>query len=271
MEDDTILALLPLFTDLKALAEERARHGNVSLRAMMTQAWKAQSCLGDLRQAMDCAVVLRRHAKTATKKGSAETLVIEKALLTTAIMLYARATSTNGQGGERGSIQLAEKHLTPEQWADHNVILDVRNQAMAHVYSGRRFSEHDWHKEKFFAVSFGNNHWKPASATNQTSFHAATFDRLERMLPVAHAALKAKFLERMGAVAKAVNTELKQEVLRKHAFDPVATFGSVEAVREVLAGSENTEASFWISEGDKSLGIEVANTSISAAPAKIPN
>lgn len=49
----------PAFTNLAAVAEEIASHGNVKLRAIVTQAWRAQSCLGDLRQANDCTDVLR--------------------------------------------------------------------------------------------------------------------------------------------------------------------------------------------------------------------
>ena len=49
VRDDT--SAFPTFTDLGGVADELAKRGNVKLRAIMTQAWRAQSCLGDLSQA----------------------------------------------------------------------------------------------------------------------------------------------------------------------------------------------------------------------------
>jgi len=241
----------PAFTDLAAVAEELASRGNVKLRAILTQAWRAQSCLGDLRQANDCAGVLRDMLKRPNEQDTPALLTVERSLLANAIMLYARATSTNGDKGERGSIQLSEKKLTPEEWADHNAILDVRNQAMAHVYRSRKLSDHDWHRAVFFAVDAGGGQWKPASASNQTSFHAETFARLEKILPVALREVKAKFHERMEAVTKMVNSDVKASGLRKHVFDPVAVFGTEEAVRALLAGEGQGDAAFWINEGKR--------------------
>ena len=169
----------PKFTDLGSLADELARGGNVKIRAPMTQAWRAQSCLGDLRQAADCADILREMEGRPHEQDTSDLIAIERALMTTIVMLYARATSTNGDKGERGSIQLSEKKLTAEEWTDHNAILDVRNQAMAHVYSSRKLSDHDWHRNILFAVNADENGWKPASASNQTGYHADTFARLE--------------------------------------------------------------------------------------------
>ncbi|MET3712637.1 hypothetical protein ABIC65_003355 [Sphingomonas trueperi] len=239
---------LPAFTNLAAVAEELASSGNVKLRAMVTQAWRAQSCLGDLRQASDCVDVLRDMLKRPTEQDTPVLLTVERSLMANAIMLYARATSTNGDKGERGSIQLSEKKLTPEDWADHSAILDVRNQAVAHVYGSRKLSNHDWHRSIFFAVYSGEGRWKPASASNQTSFHADTFAKLERMLPIALRELKAKFHERMDAVAKVVNVDVKAAALLKHVFDPVAVFGIEEAVRILLADAGQGDTAFWINE-----------------------
>lgn len=241
----------PAFTNLTAVAEEIASHGNEKLRAVVTQAWRAQSCLGDLKQANDCMDVLRDMLKRPTEQDTPALLTVERSLMANAIMLYARATSTNGDKGERGSIQLSEKKLTSEEWLDHNAILDVRNQAMAHVYPSRKLSDHDWHRSIFFAVDSGQGRWKPASATNQTSFHADTFSKLERILPVALRELKAKFHLRMDAVSKVVNADVKAATLLKHVFDPVAAFGTEDAVRVVLAGAGQGDTAFWVNEGSR--------------------
>jgi len=249
---------LPVFTDLRALADELARRGDTKLRAQVTQAWRVQSCLGDLRQAMDCVVALKNLINRPTGEESNTLSASERALMTTAILLYARATSTGGNTGERGSIQLDKEKLTPEEWNDHTVIVDVRNQAMAHVYSSRPLDDHEWHRAVFFAVHIGEiagrHVWKAASATNQTSFRRATLDRLERALPTAHREMKAKFQKRMDAVSKTINEELKGEALFKHVFDPVPSFGSVAAVEAVLGGAPDGEASFWFSETERQSG-----------------
>lgn len=241
----------PAFTNLSAVADELAGRGDVRLRAIVTQAWRAQSCLGDLRQASDCADVLRDMLKRPYEHDTPALLTIERSLLANAIMLYARATSINGHKGERGSIQLSEKKLTLSEWADHNAILDVRNQAMAHVYGSRKLSDHGWHRSIFFAVDAGEGRWQPASASNQTSFHANTFAKLDRILPVAIREVKAKFHERMEAVTKVVNADVKAAALLKHVFDPVVVFGTEEAVRVVLAGESQGDAAFWVNEGTR--------------------
>lgn len=237
----------PPFTDLAAVAEELASRGKNSLRAMMTQAWRAQSCLGDLRQASDCVDILRDMMDRTEETPAL--LTVERALLSNAVMLYARATLTNGDKGERGPIQLSKKKLTPEEWDDHQAILDVRNQAMAHVYRARKLSEHEWHRTMFFAVDSGGGRWKPACASNQTSFHADLFAKLEKMLPIALRELKAKFHERMEAVTKAVNEGIKAETLRKHIFDPVKVFGGRGAVQALLDGETQGDSAFWVREG----------------------
>jgi hypothetical protein len=241
----------PTFTNLGALAEELASRGNVKLRAIMTQAWRAQSCLGDLRQATDCADALRTMLGRSDEQDTPVLLTVERSLLANGVMLYARATSTNGDKGERGSIQLSEKKLSPEEWTDHNALLDVRNQAMAHVYRFRKLNDHDWHRSVFFAVSAGDGRWKPASASNQTSFHAETFSKLDRMLPVAVREIRLKFHERMEAVTNLVNSHVKAASLLKHQFDPCSVFGGEDAVSALLAGQAEGDASFWVREGRK--------------------
>lgn len=241
---------LPPFTDLGALAEELARRGkNTKLRAAITQAWRAQSCLGDLRQAFDCCSALEGIIERPRSADTSALMATERALMTTAIMLYARATSTSGQLGERGSIQLERNKLSEQEWADHCSLLDVRNQAMAHVYSSRPIADHEWHRDVFFAVQVSNGQWKAASASNQTSFHAATLERLKRMLPVAHREVKEKFHKRIGAVTDMINREVDAKLILRHVFDPIPVFGNEEAVRAALAGAPTGETAFWYNEG----------------------
>lgn len=244
----------PPFTDLGALADDLAKRGDVQLRALISQAWKANSCTADLRQAVDCAGVLREMINRPREDDTPRLLATERALMTTIILLYARATSTNGHGGERGPIQLDRKKLSDDEWADHCAILDVRNQAMAHVYASRKLGAHEWHREKFFAIQLDNGAWKPASATNQTGFHAQTLDRLERMLPVAAQIVQGKFHALMKRVTDHINRDVKAATLLKHIFDPRPVFGGDDAVRLLLSSAEAGAASFWVNEGNRNGG-----------------
>lgn len=239
----------PLFTNLTALADNLPKTGIYGeVRHTLVMAWRAQSCLADIKQSRDCYDVLRRVLERERSMDTADLLTTERALLTTAIMLYARATSTSGKEGERGSIQLERGRLTPEQWKDHQALLSVRNQALAHVYTSQPVGEHLWHRELVFAVESPSRGWKVASASNQTGFHAGTVDRLGRMLPVAHGIVKEQFYRRMAAATKRINECVPQDLLLQHVFDPVRAFGSEEAVGVVLAGQESGEASLWVNE-----------------------
>lgn len=240
----------PTFTDLAALADDLTLRGaSPKLRSAITMAWRAQSCLGDLRQCQDCVTLLRQSIDESRDTDTADVLVIERSLMSTAVMLYARATSTSGQHGERGSIQLEQSKMQPDEWADHCKILAVRNQAMAHVYADRDAGDHVWHRDVIFAVERPHGGWSVASASNQTSYHAPTLRRLERMVPVATLAIKAKFDKRISTVTSMLSGKVKVALLRKHAFSPETVFGSAEAVEAILGGSGKGDAAFWVNNG----------------------
>ena len=240
----------PPFVNLSSLAEQLEKTGkDRQLRMALKQAWRAQSCLGDLTQAKDSCSVLRNIIGRPRKSDTPELLTTERALLTMAVILYARATSTSGQKGERGSIQLDRSKLTKEQWADHQSLLDVRNQALAHVYSSQEVGSYLWHRELLFAVELKAGRWKTASATNQVSFHAATLERLERMLPIAHELIMERFQKRMLAISARLNEGgVQQSMMLAHQFDPVRAFGSEQAVRRLLTGATQKEDAFWVNE-----------------------
>jgi hypothetical protein len=244
----------PPFSDLSALALQLESSGKCpELRKKLRQAWRAQSCLADLTQSQECCEALRSILDRPRTADTPALLTTERALLTTAVILYARATSTSGQSGERGSIQLDRKKLTDDEWKNHNALLDIRNQVLAHVYSTRAVNSHEWHREMFFAVEVNDGAWKPASATNQTGFQAETLEYLESMLPLANKLLLGKFRKNMAAVNDQIK-QVPQSLLLEHRFDPVTVFGSIEAVRRLLAGASQETASFWVNEAADSPG-----------------
>lgn len=241
---------LPIFVDLMALAEslkKNGRHG--ALKKMLMQAWRAESCLGDLRQAQYCSEALRALRQTSNNPTTVEAHIIEKSLLTTSLLLYARATHTSAKGEERGSISLQRGQLSDIEWSDHQALIELRNQAVAHVNPDHRTAGRAWHKQLLFAVRHTSGQWKPASASNETSFHLETFNRLQRMLPVAQTLVLKQFNKRMKAVTDEINGAISlDEALCQYKFDPVKAFGSIEVVQRILTGSGEQTDSFWYNE-----------------------
>ena len=234
---DIITAMdFPRFTDLRAMADDLSSDPRYSrlvptIRSML----HAQSCVSDLGQSKDALEALEVLAASPRKKGTIGRGATESALLTTAVLLYARATSTSGKQGERGSIRI-EAHLTPDQLADHEVLLGIRNRALAHVYTEEPIDQQIWHSERAFAVELGEG-WIPACGGERVQLNFTVMARLRRQLPVARSILHDRYQEHVGKMVKLMADEpVPLETFVAHCFDPVPVFGSEQAVAEVLAG-----------------------------------
>ena len=72
-------------------------------------------------------------------KPAANATVVRRALLTSAIVAYARPFSENERGQRSQATAMValrpKKLLTPEQLSLHNCLLDIRNRAIAHSTS----------------------------------------------------------------------------------------------------------------------------------------
>ncbi len=239
-----MVSQMPRFVDLYALAADLDRKkGGKELRFALDQAWRAQSCLSDLRQARDCCDVM---ASDFTVSSNLHRETIKRSLLMTGIGLYVRATSTSGKSGERGSIQLDEGRLTPDQRADHKLLIAIRKQALAHVRPETEIAAHRWHDEVFAAVEQIDGSWQTLSGTRQTGFHTDSYARLKRMAPVAHEIVLDVYGRRSQAVTDRFNAARpNKELFDRHCVDPVATFGSAEAVKHILSQQGVKETSFW--------------------------
>src|SRR3546814_19010802 len=87
-----------------------------------------------LEQAQGACDALAQVTKAADGIDPLALLYVQSGLLMTAILLYARATATSGSKSERGSVQLDASKLLPEQQADHDMIIRLRNEiGRAHV------------------------------------------------------------------------------------------------------------------------------------------
>lgn len=159
----------------------------------------------------------------------------ENALLMTAVLLYARATSTSGGRGERGPIDISSK-LDATQRAAHEALLEVRNRALAHVYARAPVADDIWHDDLLFLVETDRG-WRPGAATNRIQFHKPTLDRLRRQLPVAERLITEIFHKRIDQVSEMMTAHpVERKIFERNLFDPVPFFGSERAVMDALAG-----------------------------------
>ncbi len=240
----------PPFVDLLALSKglNRAKKQK-RLKGLLLQVWRAEACLGDLLQASDCCQILRSKVddKSATFGPAGQTTV--KALQTTAVNLYVRATSTGGKSGERGSIQLNLSQLTKDQKEDHQALTMLRNNSLAHVNPEHKMRDRVWHKVSLFAVPNRAGQWMLAAATNETTWNRDTLECLERALPLAIKFVQENFGAKLKAAQEALDdAEICESTFQKHLFDPADVFGSDAVVRRILEARGKASDRFWVEE-----------------------
>lgn len=235
--------VVPRFTDLRAMAGELEvdpRYEKMGHAIKMVLV--AQSCVADLSQSSDCCKALRALLLSPRKKGTIERAAVESSLLANAIMLYARATSTVAKKGERGAIQIDAK-LTLAQKIDHNILVDIRNRALAHVYAAEPIAGELWHDQIMFAVEVDGLGWRPAGGSRRVQFDNTTLERLERQLPIARDLVRARSQKRIEAVTRMLNEQpVPVSLFETHLFDAIERFGSPAAVQNILEGMISGEA-----------------------------
>lgn len=231
---------LPESINLSLVQVELAQSNQFpELEAKLRQALVSQSCVVDLREAEDALSALLEVIDRARGWKSVARAATEAALLSTAISLYARATSTNAKKGERGPIQI-DKGLTDEQLADHQSLLDIRSRAVAHVYTNSSVAGLDWHRSAVLLIKQERG-WTPAVANRRVQLDPNTIERLSRMIPIAKEKITARAQQRTNEVAFAI---AKVPVAEKPALnrifdrcrlDVVAFFDSVENAQSEFA------------------------------------
>ena len=159
--------------------------------------------------------------------------------MTMAVMLYARATSTSGQKGERGSIQITSR-LSDEQLIDHRALIATRNRALAHVYANEDVGGRRWHNAAVLLL-WEEAGWRPGAASNRIQLDRQLLARLTRQLPIATAIVAASADKRFGQLAAGVSAAMADEtllaILDRCRLNLVAFFGTVEAARAAVASA----------------------------------
>lgn len=235
--DDRLMAL-PHFVDLERLANELSGDDRYRrLTAVVRKAALAQSCKADIEQAKSVVQALKLLLASPRKRGTLERAATENALLFQAVILYVRATATSGQLGERGSISIREM-LTEEQRDDHQALIDLRNRAVAHVYSGEAVAGDVWHRQALYLVETEKG-WVTSAAVVRLQLASETMERLKSLLPVAQSLLLARFHRHTNAITALMNEHgVSVVAFDRCPFDAIAFFGSEAEVEKSLATME---------------------------------
>lgn len=237
---------IPEAVNLTAIQEKLAESGRLpEVEKKVRAALIAQSCLSDIRQALECVAAIKRlRGGDHPTLGNDDLDTAEMALLSTAVSLYARATSTQAQRRpgakrERGPSQIADA-MPAELLEDHLLLLDIRSQAIAHVYFDENLGGAKWHVAALLAIRC-EDHWMPAGMSRRLIFDAPTFGRLDRVLPAANDILKRRVTAKIDEVAQALNKndspEL-QELFKGNMLDSAEFFGSEDIARRILTNNE---------------------------------
>ena len=234
----------PRFTDLRAMVEEVGdQPGYARLRTAVRQAATAQSCVSDLAEAETCLNALDELRDQIGSEARMTRTATEAALLRTAVTLYERATAAGAKRDERGSIQIRER-LTDAQRRDHDAIVRLRQRSLAHVYVGEVLDGDIWHQDHLFLIDQGGP-WKASHASKRIQWHACTFQRLKRQIPIAIALVQESFHAKLGKMHQILEAHpLPLSLFEKHVFDPVERFGSERKVQAILDGQKYGRSSF---------------------------
>lgn len=230
---------LPRAADLGEVArilEERGSHQD--LMRIVQKALSAHSCQVDLQIARETMEVWQGMQKSLRGAGSSTRAMTEGALLTASVTAYARGTSTNGKDGERGGFDIRKGLKSDEAKTDHQLLLDVRNQVIAHVYPDRVVSGQVWHEIKLAGVEQEGGGWRPGCFARRVGRDDETANRLLRMIPIAQEIIRAALQKRLIRVARELqvataNIDL-MALLEAAPFDVVAFVGSNVAARQAL-------------------------------------
>jgi hypothetical protein len=237
---------IPITVDVRSLYGEISSNPALSgLQRTIKRAMLYQSCLADLRQADSSLHALKKLSNSPRNEGSIDKVTTQAALLMQAVILYVRATGGNNGRGERGSVIITSK-LTPELLKEHNLILLLRNRALAHVYHGEIIGDHIWSDQAIFLVEEGDA-FRPSVTTRASQVNTKTAQILAGLLPIAIEIIDAKSSETLDGIVTSLNKHgVAYDLLLRHQIDLITFFGSEARARVFAASSKNGEASLII-------------------------
>jgi len=238
---------LPRTLDLSNVREHLVKAGSLRrFASTIGTALNTQSCLLDLRQSEANLEALREITinnflgnQVAPSEQSRE--VVETALLEGAASLYVRATHSGSKNSSRGSIQVKD-YLSESEKKDHETIVAVRNEAVAHVYQNKVVANINRHRGAVLLVEHEGG-WRPGVAASRVTFDRHLLGCLTRQLPVATRIISSKFDELLRQLAELAGREEShpdfQTAIKGSEFSLLDFFGSEEKALKAAAAGLN--------------------------------
>jgi hypothetical protein len=127
-------------------------------------------------------------------------VITEAALLSNAVILYARGTKTTSR--ERKNFDLISK-FTDEEKTVHAELCDLRDSAIAHFGSGGSYRG-EWQVE-LVVLQFKDGEGKPGVATRRKAIDKLLLQRARKQIETAHAFLRSEALAKLGEVTVELN------------------------------------------------------------------
>jgi hypothetical protein len=238
------MSKLPAFIDVRSLYSQISTHSELAaLRRTIRRALLFQSCRADLAQAETCIAALKQILRSSRKRGTIERTATESALLMQAALLYQRATDGNGRRNERGSVGIKSK-LPADMIQDHELIVNLRNRAVAHVYHGEQIGKQIWSEQAILLIEQKTG-FLPCVTTRTSQFNTQIFESLARLLPEASKIVRLKSVAHLNKLVESLNTSgISLELLMNNQIDPRQFFGTLERARQVAESASLGDASF---------------------------
>lgn len=237
--------------DLVRLAESLAKEGK---HPKLVQAVERAAAAGSIRHDLQTASAALAHIEAVIKRSPIESRVLPAdyadgmvigALFTQAVVLYARATATQGKRPKL----LGEAKLTASQRATHDEAMALRNSAVTHYGRGEILPEGPLVREavviSLMQSSTGPKH-RVGAYTSFAQHKAAFSARLAALLVIRLAEIDARSQPLFDQAYAALDAELRGDPmfagrLRGFEFDVEAFCASPSAAAEMLAQLEAGE------------------------------
>ena len=226
--------------DFQRLAERLDQTANLPrLLPQLKQARLLQSCISDLKQAQSNMNALHSLQTSFRRTGTVERLATENSLIFMSVVLYARATATNGGLGERGSSAIAS-NLSDEDASDHRAIVDFRNRVVSHVYMGEANFGVVWNEQAPFYVETSNG-FKLTIATRSGQSSKVLVKTLGRLIPRAMAILQHRMNKTIDRIVAMIKGHVTYELINEFKCDPITFFEGRDRVDAAFGGIDSSD------------------------------
>ncbi|HEX8643333.1 MAG TPA: hypothetical protein VF702_05400 [Allosphingosinicella sp.] len=225
-----------LFSDMAKVTTELSRRREFEhLSDLLQSAAKVSACVADLRVAAESLATLEELMGSPRGLNRPSRRMTEFALLATAVNFYVRATALAARRGERGCSNI-EKQLDEDQLADHRSIVAIRHLGLTHVTPNVEVDDDIvWYEQWPLAFQLEEG-WKIGFATRHVQFRQKLYEQLARQTPVAIRILDDRLQARISRFGREFDKVPGGEsLLRRHALDPTAVFGSEAAAKQAIA------------------------------------